>query len=222
MEPHIDLAPALNFLDDLSKNNNKAWFDRHRPAYEEARDRFTRLVDFLIDEVRPYENLQGLTARDCVYRIHRDLRFSKDKTPYKASLGALVAPGGRKTTRMGFYLQIAPHGQSMAAGGLYIPTPDQLRHFRQAIHANAARFKKILRSEVFVQQFGVIQGERLKTAPQGYDRSHPEIDLLQLKQVTAQHSFPDREVLAAGFPARVVKAWRAIKPFLDYLDLVLF
>jgi uncharacterized protein (TIGR02453 family) len=221
MAINLDLQPALQFLDELDKNNNKAWFEENRPAYEDARDRFARLVDYLIDEVRPYDDLQSLRAKDCIFRIYRDVRFSRDKTPYKTNLGALVAPGGRKAVRMGYYFQITPHGGSMVAGGLHMPTSDQLRSFRQAIDTNPSQFKKLLEVGEFVNAFGGIQGEKLQTVPRGYDRAHPDIELLKLKQITVMHAFPDQEVVAPGFPDQVVALWRVMKPFLDYLDRLL-
>jgi uncharacterized protein (TIGR02453 family) len=159
-----------------------------------------------------------LTAGQCVARINRDIRFSKDKSPYKTGFGARIAPGGWKATRLGYYIHLEPKGQTMVAGGLYMPEPEQLARFRREIDRDATRFKQLTRAQSFLETFGTIRGERLKTAPQGYDRSHPEIELLQLKQVTVAHQFSDREVLAPDFPARAVAVCRTMKPFLDYLD----
>jgi uncharacterized protein (TIGR02453 family) len=215
------LRSILSFLDDLGKHNNKIWFDKHRAAYEEARDGFGHFIDRLLDELRTFDNLQGLSAKDCVFRINRDVRFSKDKSPYKTNLAATIAPGGRKATRLGYHLSLAPQGRSLAAGGLYMPTAEQLSRFRQAIDKDAAGFKKIVRAKTFVEAFGAVEGEKLKTAPQGYDRAHPEIELLRLKQVIVVHHFSDQEVLAHDFPGQVVAACRAMKPFLDYVNAVI-
>ena len=108
----------------------------------------------------------------------------------------------------------------MIAGGLHMPTSDQISRFRQAIDRDAAAYKAVTGVKVFVKQFGKIEGERLKTAPKGYDRSHPEIELLQLKQVTALHYFPDPQVLAVDFPEKAVRVCRTMKPFLEYLEQV--
>ena len=221
METTLNLGPILSFLDDLSKHNNKAWFDKNRPAYEDARGTFERFINYLIDELRASDHLQGLSAKECVSRINRDIRFSKDKSPYKTNLGATIAPGGRKATRLGCHISVGPQGQSLVAGGLYMPTPEQLTRFRQAIDKEAAGFKKITRAKAFVEYLGTIEGEKLKTAPQGYDRAHPEIELLQLKQVTVVHHFSDKEVLARDFPSQALTVCRAMKPFLDYLNGVL-
>ena len=214
-------SPILAFLDDLSRNNNRPWFELHRPGYQAARAAFEQFVDGLIDEFRDSDRLEGLSARECIARIFRDIRFSKDKTPYKTNLAALVAPGGWRGSAFGYYLSVAPHDQTFAAGGLHEPTPDQLNSFRQAIARDAAAFKKITQAPGFVEAFGAVQGERLKTAPKGYDRAHPEIELLQLKEILVIHRFTDREVLAGDFKEKVVRTCRAMRPFLDYLDEVM-
>ncbi len=218
MKITIDLAPILSFLDELRQHNDKAWFDKNRPAYENARDTFERFIDILIDELRSSDQLLGLTAQDCIFRINRDVRFSKDKSPYKTNLGAMIAPGGRKSTREGYYISIEPQGQSLIAGGLYMPSPQQLARFRQAIDRDASELKKIMRARAFVKYFGTLEGEKLKTAPQGYDQANPAIELLRLKQVTVLHHLSDQEILAPDFPRQTLAVCRAMKPFLDYLN----
>jgi uncharacterized protein (TIGR02453 family) len=221
MPTQPDLEPVLRFLSELSQNNHKAWFDQHRPDYETARGAFERLVNGLIDEFRVSDGLQSLAARECMPRINRDIRFSKDKSPYKTNLAAYIAPGGWKSVmsaHSGYYLSIEPGGRSMLAGGMHMPTPEQLNRFRQEIDRDASEFKALANSPDFAAVFGAVGGERLKTAPQGYDRSHPEIALLQLKQVTVTHSFTDPQILAGDFAARAASVCRAMRPFLDYLD----
>jgi uncharacterized protein (TIGR02453 family) len=221
MKATFNFLPILNFLNNLSQNNVKAWFDSNRAEYETARGIFNQFVDYLIDELRLSDNLQGLTAKDCVTRIYRNIRFTRDKSPYHTNFSAIIAPGGKKSPEQGYYVSIQPHDQTLVAGGLYMPSPEQLERFRQAIDQHAATFKRITVNKDFIEQFGKIEGERLKTAPKGYDRDHPEIELLQLKQVTVLHHFPDQEVLAGDFPGKVVVVCRAMKPFLNYLDKVL-
>jgi uncharacterized protein (TIGR02453 family) len=221
VKPTIQLDLALRFLSELSQNNTKAWFDQNRAVYAHARGAFGRLIDLLIDELRASDVLQDLSAKDCVLRIYRDMRFSKDKSPYKTNLGAMIAPGGRKSTRMGYYVAVEPRGYSMIAGGLYAPSSAQLIQFRRGISQDAQEFKDIIGTRTFVDCFGPVKGERLKTAPQGYDQAHPEIGLLRLKQVTVQRHFSDEEVLAPDFPERLVVLCREMKPFLAYLDRIL-
>jgi uncharacterized protein (TIGR02453 family) len=165
--------------------------------------------------------LQGLTARECIARIYRDVRFSKDKSPYKTNMGAMIAPGGWKGSMLGYYISIEPGGQSMVAGGLYAPSTEQLNRFRQVVANDAAEFKKLTSAPDFIEAFGGVSGERLKTAPQGYDRNHPEIALLQLKQITVIHRFSREEVLAPVYAQRVAQYCRTMRPFLNYLESIL-
>ena len=218
MTATLNLGPILSFLGELSQNNNKAWFEQHRPDYQSTRSIFEQFINGIIDEFRLSNHLEGLSARDCIARIYRYIRFSKDKSPYKTNLAAIVAPGGWKVTSFGYYISIQPRGQSIVAGGLHDPTPEQLVRFRQAIDRDAAALKKITRARLFIETFRAIEGDRLKTSPKGYDRTHPEIALLQLKQITAVHPFTDQEVLADDFAVQVVRACHAMEPFLNYLS----
>lgn len=213
----IDLTRVLSFLADLRRNNARPWFEVHRSDYEVARDEFARFVDVVIDGVSAFDDLQGVGARDCIARIYRDVRFSKDKSPYKTNLGAMIAPGGWKTTALGYYVSLEPAGSSMVAGGLHHPLPEQLARFREAVATDAAEFRRLTREEAFVSAFGGIWGEKLKTAPKGYDPAHPDIDLLRLKQVAVVHRFLDEEVTADDFAQRVVALCRTMQPFLTYL-----
>jgi uncharacterized protein (TIGR02453 family) len=215
------LKAVLAFLRDLRENNNKAWFDSNRARYEQAREAFEYLVESLISELSPGLDLKGISARDCIFRINRDIRFSKDKTPYKTHLSAEIAPGGRRSGNLGYYIHIAPDDESLIAGGLYTPTPEQLAKFREVIARDARPFKRLLSSKDFVRYFGSIEGERLSTAPQGYSRDHPEIDLLRLRQVTVVHHLTDKQVLAQDLPTHAIQIMKAMKPFNDYLNHVL-
>jgi uncharacterized protein (TIGR02453 family) len=214
----LNLEPILNFLDELSQNNNKIWFESHRPAYNTARSIFEDLVTDLIEHVNSITPLPGLTARECIARIYRDIRFSKDKSPYKTNMAAHIAPGGWNTTSMGYYISLEPHGESLVGSGLHDPSPEQLNRFRQAIEADADEFKRIINADSFIELFGAVEGDRLKTVPKGYERTHPDIALLQLKQIMVVHHFTDGQVLAADFVEGIFTACKAMKPFVDYLE----
>jgi uncharacterized protein (TIGR02453 family) len=217
----IDLKPVLDFLSALKGHNNKAWFEEHRAAYDTARTRFENFVDQLINEYGEVEDLGGITAKDCIMRIYRDTRFSKDKSPYKTNMSATIAPGGKKSTRLGYHLHMQPNDETLVAGGLYMPTPEQLSRFRMAIDQDAASFKAILEDREFKKYFGRLEGEKVKTVPQGYRRNHPEIELLRFKQVVVVHRLSDEIVLSPRFSTQMIKTFTAMKPFLDYLNAIL-
>ncbi len=217
----LDLRPVLEFLSRLKEHNNKAWFDENRAAYDIARARFESFVDQLISEYGGIEDLGGITAEDCVMRIYRDTRFSKDKSPYKTNMSASIAPGGKKSANLGYHLHIQPHDETLIAGGLYMPTPEQLARFRMAIDQDAAPFKAIIKDKEFGKYFGMLEGEKVKTVPQGYTQNHPEIELLRFKQVVVVHRLSDEMVLSPKFSTHAVKTFTAMKPFLDYLNAIL-
>ncbi|MSP12953.1 MAG: DUF2461 domain-containing protein [Chloroflexi bacterium] len=214
----VDLQSVLAFLSDLEKNNNKAWFEAHRASYQQARDHFEDFVEELIARLAPIADLTGVSAQDCIFRINRDVRFSKDKSPYKANMGAHITPGGRKSTSLGYYIHIELHDHSFLGGGLHMPTPEQLAKWREAVDQDAARFRQIIEAEDFVAAFGPLEGERLKTAPKGYPKDHPELDLLALKEVTTGRHLTDAEVVAPDIVDRTVQGFTLMKPFIDYLN----
>ena len=218
---NVDLKPVFDFLSGLKEHNDKSWFEEHRADYELARERFESFVDQLIFSYGSVEDLGGITAKDCVMRIYRDTRFSKDKSPYKTNMGATIAPGGKKSTRLGYHLHLQPGNQSLIAGGLYMPSPEQLAKFRKAIDQDAAPFQAILEDNEFNKYFGSVEGEKVKTAPQGYSGAHPEIELLRFKQVVAVHHESDEAVLSSTFAEHTIKVFKAMKPFLDYLSMIL-
>jgi uncharacterized protein (TIGR02453 family) len=214
----LDLAPILDFLSELEKNNTRPWFEDHRREYQLAKDSFEELVNQVIDEYRPVEDMGGLRAKDCMMRIFRDMRFSKDKLPYRTSMAASIAAGGRKSGRIAYYLHLESHNRSMIAGGLYMPEPEQITRFRETVSHRPWIFKSIIADPEFTQYFGRLQGEKLKTVPKGFAADHPEIELLRLKEVLATHALPDQVVLSEGFTTHIVKTFTALKPFLDYLN----
>ena len=213
-----NLESVLDFLSELEKNNARPWFEEHRSAYQQAKERFDALADQIIAAFRPVEDWGAIRAKDCVIRIYRDVRFSKDKSPYRTSLAASFATGGRKSGRMAYYLHLEPHNRSMLAGGLYMPEPAQLTRFRETFAARPALLKSILLEPTFQQYFGALQGEKLKTTPRGYDPNHPEIEILRLKDVVAIHPLSDADVISDGLPDHTIQVFSALKPFLDYLN----
>ena len=201
MKAATDLHPTLTFLAQLRAHNNREWFEAHRADYEAAKARFESLVAQIIASL---DELAGVQAKDTTMRIVRDIRFSKDKSPYKTNMAANLAPG-----------------ESIVAGGLYIPEPAQLSRLRDALAADARPLKAVAADKTFKKYFGELEGEKVKTFPQGYDREHPDIELLRRKQLLAIHRLPDEVVLGPRFAAYAVKVCQAMRPFNAYLNQVL-
>jgi uncharacterized protein (TIGR02453 family) len=217
MKANIDLQSVLDFLRELEQNNEREWFKAHRAQYDLARGRFEDFVAVLIGELGRTEPLGNLDPKDCIFRIHRDLRFSKDKTPYKTHFGAYIAPGGRQSRRMGFYVHIENEG-SFFAGGMHHPESKQLAAFRVAIDHDATEFKDILSEKSFRSVFGDVEGDKLKTMPRGYPKDHPEAEILRFKSLVAVRNIENEQVVSGDVVDMAMETFTAMKPFLDYLD----
>jgi uncharacterized protein (TIGR02453 family) len=216
-----NLRDTVNFLRDLRANNDRAWFEQNRPRWDSARGHFEDFVTELIVRCGDFEDLGSVTANDCMYRIYRDVRFSPDKTPYKTNLGAVIGKGGRKTIGRSYYVQIGPEGESMIAAGLYMPSKEQLEMMRRAIANDSSKLRKVLNKRDFKRYFSGLEGEQLKTAPQGYRKDHPDIDLLRYKQFLASAPLSEAQVLSDELVDYVAGGFKALKPLETYIHEVL-
>ena len=210
---------TIVFIEQLSKNNNKLWFDVHRDNYATAKADFEYFVTTMMERLKHIEPALGeQKAKDSIFRIFRDVRFSKDKTPYKGHFGVYLSKGGRKYPGAGYYLHIEPGGKSFIGGGLWMPEPSLLKAVRQEIDYNFAEFKDIINEKKFRKLFSNIEGERLKTLPQGYGTENPAIEFLKMKSFTAGHSLEDKELTSKSFGKKAVDVFTVMKPFVDFLN----
>lgn len=212
---------TLQFLKDLKINNNRDWFLENKPRYETAKTEFEGFIDALIAEISKYDNSIGHhTGKECVFRIYRDVRFSKDKSPYKTHLGAHITSAAKKSeihTRAGYYIHIGP-GESMLAGGAYLPQGPWIKAIREEIAYNAADLKKIINGIKFKEFFGEIEGEKLKKAPKGYEPDHPEIELLKYKSFLASHKCSDATITSKEFLNHSAEVFKVLHPFDAFLN----
>ncbi len=214
------MKDVLHFLEALQQNNNKAWFDENRELYESSRQQFVDFVKNLIPRLAEIEPFIGpLAPKDCTYRIYRDVRFSKDKTPYKINMSAYFAEGGKKSDLPGYYLHIQPGNKSFLAGGMYDPNPDQLKSIRQEIDYNGDDLKGILEKPGFKKYFPSLMGDALKTTPRDYDANHPYIDWLRHKSFFVSHPVTDSEVSSPQFVNKILTVWAELKPFNDFFRM---
>lgn len=213
--------PTLQFLNELKKNNNRDWFNENKPRYEEAKIDFEQFIDELIQSIAKFDpSITHQTAKNCVFRIYRDVRFSKDKSPYKTNFGAHITPAKKKSelhSVAGYYIHLEP-GQSMLAGGAYLPKGDWLKAIRAEIDENAGELKKILSSKSFKKYFGEMEGDKLKTSPRDYPADHLEIELLRYKSFLATHQLNDEQLLADDLLNHCTDVFKALYPFDLYLN----
>lgn len=216
-------STTLKFLKDLQKNNNKPWFDEHRGQYESARADFFSMVEKLIPAIAKFDDPIGrLTVKETVFRINRDVRFSKDKSPYKNNMACYFNQAGKNGLGAGYYLHIEP-GKSFAAGGIWVPEPAVLANIRQEIDYNFAAWKKITENKSFKKIFtdGITSNETLVRPPKGYDENNQAIEFLKMKSFIVRSSFADADLLEKGFVTGVAKTFNTMKPLIDFLNTAL-
>jgi uncharacterized protein (TIGR02453 family) len=212
---------TLDFLAAINVNNNRDWFIANRSMYLEAKDNFESFVQKIINEIILFEPImKGLEAKSCVFRINRDIRFSNDKSPYKSHFGAFIVQGGKKNGDKfaGYYFHIEP-GKSIMAGGAYTPPAPWLSAIREKISDSPDEFIKITKARDFIKYFGSVDGEKLKTAPKGYPKDHPHIELLKLKSYLVVNEATDKLVLSTDFQNHVINVFKTMKPLNDYLNI---
>lgn len=213
-------ANIFQFLTALKENNSREWFHANKPWYQQAKSEFDIVATQLIAMINSIDPEVGLpSVNDCTFRIFRDTRFSNNKEPYKTNFGTYVTRGGKKSQFAGYYLHLEP-GACFLAGGIYMPEPRVLNAVRQEIFHLTNEFKEIIHHPDFVESFGKIDGEKLKTAPKGYDKNWPDIDLLRLKSYNTMHYITDAEVLSPNLPAKMHLIYSRMKPFNDFINRV--
>lgn len=215
------MEKILIFLKALAKNNNREWFEKNKGKYLDAKQEFEFFVSSLLDDLITFDKgLAGLDPRKLPFRIYRDVRFSKDKKPYKVNMGAGFSPGGKMMQEPGYYIHIQPGGQSFLAGGFYQPDPSRLAKIRQEIDYNFKALNKVMRNPKFTSWFKEFDDfDKLKTAPKGYPKDHPHLDLLKHKSFIVSHYFPDAEVTDKRFIKRVAEGCSTLKPLNDFLNV---
>jgi uncharacterized protein (TIGR02453 family) len=215
------MKKVLTFLSALEKNNNKTWFDLHRADYEEAKEDHLAFVDELIQGIVKFDPSIGMpSAKECVFRINRDIRFSNNKAPYKNNMGGMFAAGGKKSAKPCYYIHIQP-GATFLAGGLYMPEKDVLAKVRQEIDYEGKKLEAILKKASFRKYFdGLDQDTALVRMPKGFEEGHAYAHFLKLKSFTVTHAFSNAEVLKKDFSKHVVDGFKEMKSLNDYLSVI--
>jgi uncharacterized protein (TIGR02453 family) len=211
---------TLDFLSQLDQNNNKVWFDEHRKHYEAAKADFEGFIgDLLQAATATVPELEGRKAKDCIFRIYKDVRFSKDKVPYKNNFGAGFGKGDKKMNVAGFYVHLQPGNHSFIGGGLWMPEAALLKAVRQEIDYDLDSFTAILKKASFKKLFGEPdQSEKLKRAPKDYEEDNPAIEYLKLKSFTVGTSFSDKDMVTKDAVGKIAAIVKEMKPFIDFLN----
>ena len=213
---------TLKFLKDLKKNNNKPWFDKNRKLYEAAKTDFAGFIQEIIDQHGKKDPaIKNLVAKDCLFRINRDIRFSKDKSPYKSNFGASINAGGRKAMDFaGYYFHLEP-GNCFAGGGIYMPMPEALKKLRQEIDYNFADFKKLVGAKKFKSVYGDLDKSTefmLSRVPRGYEPTNPAAEYLRLKSYIGMITISDKDLVSKNLVKKTLIAFEALQPLIRFIN----
>jgi len=206
---------TLNFLQTLKQNNNRGWFEEHKAEFKTEQALAKEFFNQVLLRLKSHDEITDLK----IFRIYRDVRFSHNKTPYKTHLSCSFRRA-KPYLRGGYYLQIEP-GNSFLACGFWAPEKNDITRVRKEFEVDASELRELVEDAEFKSHFGQLKGEELKTAPRGYDKAHPNIDLIRKKQWIVTKEFSDSQVLAESFLNEIDSAYRAIRPFFNYMSDVL-
>ncbi|MBE0391038.1 DUF2461 domain-containing protein [Flavobacterium sp. PL002] len=215
---------SLEFLDDLKANNNRDWFIANKKKYEIFKKDYHQLVAAFLDIMKPLDpSLEMLEVKNCTFRINRDIRFSKDKSPYKSHVGVWLSSGAKGNNRAGYYVHIE-RGASFIAGGFYSPLPDDLKKVRKEIAFFHEDLEEIINNKIFKKEFGTFarnEKSTLKNPPRGYDKEHPAIELLKLKSFEVLQKFDINEITQEDFVTKKSKKLLLLKPLNEFMNRAL-
>jgi uncharacterized protein (TIGR02453 family) len=215
---------TIKFLKDLKKNNTKEWLDANRKAYESAKKNFEGLVEAVIKKYgEKDEDITSLKPKDCMFRINRDIRFSKDKSPYKTNFGAFINKGGKKSIYAGYYFHCEP-GQNFVGGGLWMPMPDALQKVRQEIDYCFDEFSKIIKNKKFKTIYGDVyrgEGMTLSRPPKGYSDDNPAIEFIKMKSFIAMQKLDDADLTDKNLTKKISDAFEALQPMVKFINRAL-
>lgn len=212
-------ASVFDFLKDIKENNNREWFAENKTRYQKQHEFAVSFADSLINKMQTVDSIETPSGKKSIFRIYKDVRFSKDKSPYKINIGGGLSRA-TKYLRGGYYFHIEP-GNCFAGGGFWAPNADDLKHIREQIAADPQPLRDILASKEFIHHFGELQGEKLKSAPKGFDKNHPAIDLLNFKQFLLMKTFTDEEVMSEHYLETLFETFKAMRSFFDYMSEIL-
>ena len=208
-------SAIFKFFKKLEQNNNREWFEQHKPEFKKLETTVKQFGEALKDQLNQHDSID----RFKLFRVYRDVRFSKDKTPYKTHFG-LTWHRTKPEYRGGYYLHLKPNDIFLACG-FWDPNPADLKRIRQEIDMDADEYSDIINEPNFKRIWGELQGDAVKTAPKGYAKDHPNIDLLGHKQHIFMVRYTEKDVAAADFLDRLDTALQAVRPFVDYMSAVL-
>jgi uncharacterized protein (TIGR02453 family) len=212
---------TIHFLADLKVNNNRDWFNANRIRYENSRSEYFAFVNQLIAGIKHFDHSIGtLEAKECTFRINRDIRFSPNKEPYKTNMGAYMARGGRKSPYAGYYFHLEP-GASFVSGGIYMAPPENMKKIRVEMDTYSEEFLSIVNGKKFKGSFSQFDSESLKRIPQGFSVDSPVAEYLKMKHITPFREMKDTELTSNNLLISTLEAFSNMQPLVAFLNRAL-
>ena len=215
IQQEVITKDVFQFLENLKKNNSREWFSEHKSEFKALETGVKSFYTSVMNKLKVHDDIEKLK----MFRIYRDVRFSKDKTPYKPHFAGSFSRSGLRL-RGGYYLRIKP-GETFIATGFWEPNKEDLFRIRKEFETDTKEFRSIINEKGFHKIWGQLQGDELKTGPSGFDKEHPNIDLIKKKQFIFVRNFSDEEVLAPEFISQIDLSFRAIRPYFDLMSEIL-
>ena len=206
----------FTFFKKLKKNNNREWFTENKAEFKNLEVEVKNFYNNVFESLQKHDDVDKIK----IFRIYRDVRFSKDKTPYKTHFGGSF---GRTKPRLrgGYYVHLAPNNESFIATGFWEPHKDDLLRIRKELELDADEFRKVIGTKKFKNVWSNLVGDEVKTAPKGFNKEHKDIDLIRKKQFIFTKKFSDKEVTSPDFLKEIDSAFKTIRPYFDYMSEVL-
>ncbi len=217
----MNLDNVHQFLSKLCVNNNREWFEANKSWYKEAKSQMEEFSEALIARISQWDSsVTGIAGKDTVFRIYRDSRFSHDKTPYKNNIGCFIVPGGKSSSKAGYYVHIEPDN-CFVGGGIYMPPAAELLKIRTSIYHFPQEFSKIIGQEDFKRDYRLMEDGKLKTAPKGFPKDFEHIDYLRYKHYAVGLKITDEQAVADDFLDYASEKCRIMVPFNSYINFIL-
>ncbi len=212
---------TIDFFRQLRENNNRQWFNEHKSEFDKIWNNFKEFVQVMINEIAEIDpSVRSVQVKDCLFRIYRDVRFAKDKAPYKSNLGAYIVRGGRHSNFAGYYIHIEPDN-CMFAGGIYMPKSDVLRKIWNSIYSNPDDLKDILKNKEFIKHYREIDDDKYKSVPRGFPKDFPDAELIKFKSYSIWKLVSNEFYLKDNVVKKVKELTRVMFPFNSYFNSIL-
>ncbi|PJZ68420.1 TIGR02453 family protein [Leptospira perolatii] len=210
---------TLDFLKSLAKNNNKLWFEKNKESFQSAKEDFELMITELIAKLSKLNPpLAHIDPKKCIFRIYRDVRFSKNKDPYKTNFGAAISETGKGLDRALFYLHVQPGNESFLAGGLYMPESKKLQAVRTKILKDPKKWEKLISESKFKKTFGGLSDMKLKTVPRGFAKDHPMAETLKYTSYVVERKLEDATLLSKNLITMCADSYKLLLPFNQYFN----